>query len=259
MSQRPLILVCNDDGIFAPGIQALIEVMQELGEVLVVAPDSPQSGMGHAITINSTLRVNRIQNTQGLVKYSCSGTPVDCIKMAVSKLSERPISLVVSGINHGSNSSINVIYSGTMSAAVEGCIEGIPSIGFSLCNYSYDADFESCKPYVKKIAELVLEKGLPEGVCLNVNIPSVHFNKIQGVRVCRQAKAYWEEEMDERTDPRGGKYYWLTGVFKNMDEGIDTDEWALANNFISVVPVQIDITAYKAMEELKLWDFSIEN
>jgi 5'-nucleotidase len=259
MSQRPLILVCNDDGIFAPGIQALIEVMQELGEVLVVAPDSPQSGMGHAITINSTLRVNRIQNTQGLVKYSCSGTPVDCIKMAVSKLSERPISMVVSGINHGSNSSINVIYSGTMSAAVEGCIEGIPSVGFSLCNYSYDADFESCKPYVKKIAELVLEKGLPEGVCLNVNIPSVHFNKIQGVRVCRQAKAYWEEEMDERTDPRGGKYYWLTGVFKNMDDGIDTDEWALANNFISVVPVQIDITAYKAMEELKLWDFSLEN
>lgn len=259
MSQRPLILVCNDDGIFAPGIQALIEVMQELGEVLVVAPDSPQSGMGHAITINSTLRVNRIQNTQGVVKYSCSGTPVDCIKMAVSKLSERPISLVVSGINHGSNSSINVIYSGTMSAAVEGCIEGIPSVGFSLCNYSYDADFESCKPYVKKIAELVLQKGLPEGVCLNVNIPSVHFNKIQGVRVCRQAKAYWEEEMDERIDPRGGKYYWLTGVFKNMDDGIDTDEWALANNFISVVPVQIDITAYKVMEELKLWDFSLEN
>ncbi|MCX7744010.1 MAG: 5'/3'-nucleotidase SurE [Flavobacteriales bacterium] len=259
MSQRPLILVCNDDGIFAPGIQALIEVMQELGEVLVVAPDSPQSGMGHAITINSTLRVNRIQNTQGLVKYSCSGTPVDCIKMAVSKLSERPISLVVSGINHGSNSSINVIYSGTMSAAVEGCIEGIPSIGFSLCNYSYDADFESCKPYVKKIAKLVMENGLPEGVCLNVNIPSVHASKIQGVRVCRQAKAYWEEEMDERVDPRGGKYYWLTGVFKNVDDGIDTDEWALANNFISVVPVQIDITAYKAMEELKMWDFSIEN
>jgi len=258
MSQRPLILVCNDDGIFAPGIQALIEVMKELGEVLVVAPDSPQSGMGHAITINSTLRVNRIQSTDGLVKYACSGTPVDCIKMAVSKLSERPISLVVSGINHGSNSSINVIYSGTMSAAVEGCIEGIPSVGFSLCNYSYDADFESCKPYVKKIAQLVLEKGLPEGVCLNVNIPSVHLSKIQGVRVCRQAKAYWEEEMDERIDPRGGKYYWLTGVFKNMDDGVDTDEWALANNFISVVPVQIDITAYKAMEELKMWDFNIE-
>lgn len=259
MSQRPLILVCNDDGIFAPGIQALIDVMQELGEVLVVAPDSPQSGMGHAITINSTLRVNRIHNAEGLVKYSCSGTPVDCIKMAVSKIADRPISLVVSGINHGSNSSINVIYSGTMSAAVEGCIEGIPSVGFSLCNYSYEADFESCKPYVKKIAQLVLENGLSDGVCLNVNIPSVHFSKIQGVRVCRQAKAFWDEEMDERTDPRGGKYYWLTGVFKNMDEGIDTDEWALANNFISVVPVQIDITAYKAMEELKMWNFSIEN
>lgn len=258
-NQRPLILVCNDDGIFAPGIQALIEVMQELGEILVVAPDSPQSGMGHAITINSTLRVNRISNTEGIVKYACSGTPVDCIKMAVNKLAERPISLVVSGINHGSNSSINVIYSGTMSAAVEGCIEGIPSIGFSLCNNSYDADFESCKPYVKKIAQLVLEKGLPDGVCLNVNIPSVHSSKIKGVRVCRQAKAFWDEEMEERIDPRGGKYYWLTGVFKNLDDGIDTDEWALANNFISLVPVQIDITAYKAMDELKTWNFSIEN
>lgn len=258
-NQRPLILVCNDDGIYAPGIQALIEVMQELGEILVVAPDSPQSGMGHAITINSTLRVNRITNTEGIVKYACSGTPVDCIKMAINKLAERPISLVVSGINHGSNSSINVIYSGTMSAAVEGCIEGIPSIGFSLCNYSYDADFESCKPYVKKIAQLVLERGLPDGVCLNVNIPSVHGSKIKGVRVCRQAKAFWDEEMEERIDPRGGKYYWLTGVFKNMDDGIDTDEWALANNFISLVPVQIDITAYKAMDELKTWNFSIEN
>ncbi|MBE2246871.1 MAG: 5'/3'-nucleotidase SurE [Candidatus Competibacteraceae bacterium] len=256
MTQRPLILVCNDDGIFAPGIAALTSVMQDLGDVLVVAPDSPQSGMGHAITINSTLRVHRIEQTDRLTRYSCSGTPVDCIKMAVSKLADRPISLIVSGINHGSNSSINVIYSGTMSAAVEGCIEGIPSIGFSLCNYSYEADFSASLPYVKKIAALVLQKGLPEGVCLNVNIPSIHKSKMQGVRVCRQAKAFWDEEMDERTDPRGGKYYWLTGIFKNMDEGIDTDEWALANNFVSVVPVQIDITAYQAMEELKMWDFS---
>ncbi|MBW7935626.1 MAG: 5'/3'-nucleotidase SurE [Flavobacteriales bacterium] len=257
MVKRPLILVCNDDGIFAPGIEALTSVMQELGDVLVVAPDSPQSGMGHAITINSTLRVHRISHSDRLTQYSCSGTPVDCIKMAVSKLSERPIALIVSGINHGSNSSINVIYSGTMSAAVEGCIEGIPSIGFSLCNYSYDADFSSCLSYVKRIAELVLKNGLPEGICLNVNIPSIHISKIQGVRVSRQAKAFWDEELDERTDPRGGKYYWLTGIFKNMDDGIDTDEWALANNFISLVPIQIDITAHHTIESLKMWDFSI--
>lgn len=258
MSKRPLILICNDDGIFAPGIQTLTEIMLELGEVVVVAPDSPQSGMGHAITINSTLRVNKIRHDGGYEKYSCSGTPVDCIKMAVSHLLSRKPDLVVSGINHGSNSSINVIYSGTMSAAVEGCIEGIPSVGFSLCNYSYEADFGPCKPYVKRIAELVLEKGLPDDICLNVNIPAIYSDKIRGVRINRQARALWEEEIDERTDPRGGKYYWLTGTFRNLDDGIDTDEWALANDYISVVPVHIDITGYRAMEELKTWDFSLK-
>jgi len=257
MKQRPFILICNDDGIFAPGIQTLIDVMQDIGDIMVVAPDSPQSGMGHAITINSTLRVNKLHNDKGFEKYSCSGTPVDCIKMAVNKLMSRKPDLVVSGINHGSNSSINVIYSGTMSAAVEGCIEGIPSIGFSLCNHSYEADFEPCKPYVRKIAEMVLENGLPEGVCLNVNIPAVYSDKLKGVRICRQARALWVEEMDERLDPRGGKYYWLTGIFRNMDDGVDTDEWALANDYISIVPVQIDITAYKTMEQLKTWNFSI--
>jgi 5'-nucleotidase len=256
--ERPLILVCNDDGVFAPGIKALTEVMLDLGDVLVVAPDSPQSGMGHAITINSTLRVNKINNSDGIVQYSCSGTPVDCVKMAVNKIADRPIAMVVSGINHGSNSSINVIYSGTMSAAMEGCIEGIPSIGFSLCNYSFDADFENCKPYVLKIASMVLENGLPDGVCLNVNIPSAYKDNIQGVRICRQARALWEEELEERLDPRGGKYYWLTGVFKNLDDGLDTDEWAIANNFVSIVPVQFDITAYRAMESLKMWKFNID-
>jgi 5'-nucleotidase len=257
MKQRPLILVCNDDGIFAPGIQALIEVMQELGEIIVVAPDSPQSGMGHAITINSTLRVNKIRHDGGYDRYSCSGTPVDCIKMAVNKLAPRKPDLVVSGVNHGSNSSINVIYSGTMSAAVEGCIEGIPSVGFSLCNHSYEADFNPCKPYIKKIAEMVLQNGLPDGICLNVNIPAVYSDKIQGVKICRQARAMWVEEMDERLDPRGGKYYWLTGTFRNLDNGADTDEWALANDYISIVPVQIDITAYKLLDELKTWNFLI--
>jgi 5'-nucleotidase len=258
-THRPYILVCNDDGIFAPGLQALIDVASELGDILVVAPDSPQSGMGHAVTINSTIRVNKVSHNGGYLRYSCSGTPVDCIKMAINKLAARPIDLVISGINHGSNSSINVIYSGTMSAAVEGCIEGIPSIGFSLCDYSYDADFDPGKPYVKRIIELTLEDGLPEGVCLNVNIPQIPGPEIRGVMTCRQAKAHWMEEMDERVDPRGGTYYWLTGVFQNQDAGEDTDEWALANNYVSVVPVRIDITAYRAMTHLKKWNFQIHS
>lgn len=252
MSERPYILVCNDDGVFAPGIAALISVMRTLGDVIVVAPDSPQSGMGHAITINSTLRMNHIVSEPGYDQYSCSGTPVDCIKLAINKLAGRKPDLVVSGINHGSNSSINIIYSGTMSAAVEGCIEGVPSIGFSLCNYAYDADFTSCLPYVEKIARQVLLNGLPDGICLNVNFPKDE--DIRGVKICRQARAYWIEEMDERLDPRGGKYFWLTGTFKNLDHGEDTDEWALANRYVSVVPVQIDLTAYTALQAIAQWE-----
>lgn len=255
--QKPLILVCNDDGIFAPGIAALISVVQELGDIIVVAPDSPQSGMGHAITINDSLRLNHFKDVD-YPKYSCSGTPVDCIKMAVSALAPRKIDLVVSGINHGSNSSINVIYSGTMSAAVEGCIEGIPSVGFSLCDHSFNADFEPAKPYIRKIVQQILDNGLPEGVCLNVNFPRAAAKNIKGIKVARQANAYWKEKMEERTDPRGGKYYWLTGTFKNLDNGKDTDEWALKNNYVSIVPVQIDLTAYKMLSTLNSWDFSIE-
>ena len=256
MKERPYILVCNDDGVFAPGIQTLISIMEELGDVIIVAPDSPQSGMGHAITIDATIRVNNIFHADYKEIYSCTGTPVDCIKMAMNKFAKKTPDLIVSGINHGSNSSINVIYSGTMSAAMEGCIEGVPSIGFSLCNHSYEADFEPCKPYIKQIAAMVLEKGLPKGTCLNVNIPAISAEKIKGIKVCRQAKAFWDEELDERLDPRGGKYYWLTGVFKNLDEGADTDEWALFNDYISIVPIKVDFTAYEAMENLKTWDFS---
>jgi 5'-nucleotidase len=253
-SSRPLIVVCNDDSIFAPGIQALIEAVKPLGDLLVVAPDSPQSGMGHAITINSTLRVNLIESTPGLERYSCSGTPVDCIKMAVTHLAKnRKISLVVSGINHGSNSSINVIYSGTMSAAVEACIEGIPAIGFSLLDYSWEADFSQALPHVTQIAQKILTSGLPAGVCLNVNLPK---GPVKGSRLCRQAHAMWVEEMDERTDPRGGKYYWLTGHFENMDQGTDTDEFALSEGYISIVPVQTDLTAYRAFTFLEENGFS---
>jgi len=251
---RPLILVTNDDGINAPGIRALIEVAKEIGDILVVAPDKPQSGMGHAITINSTLRINPTNVTEADHKeFSCSGTPVDCIKLAIGRLLDRKPDICISGINHGSNSSINVIYSGTMSAAVEGCIEGIPSVGFSLCDYALEANFEASKIIAKKIILNLLEKGLPNGVCLNVNIPKLPFDAIQGIKVCRQANAIWEEEFDERKDPYGRNYYWLTGVFKNLDEGDDTDEMALKNGFVSVVHIEIDFTAHHAIEEIKKW------
>ena len=253
-NERPLILVANDDGITAPGIRNLIKVMNELGDVIVVAPDGPQSGMGHAITIEGILRCDQITIDEGpQTEYSCTGTPVDCIKLAMNQIVPRKPDLVVSGINHGSNSSINVLYSGTMSAAVEGALEGIPSIGFSLLDYSWEADFESAKPYIKKIAEETLKRGLPDGVCLNVNIPKASDQKYKGVKVCRQARANWVEEFDARNDPRKRSYYWLTGRFENFDLGQDTDEWALANNFISVVPISIDMTSHEQLSNLNGW------
>jgi 5'-nucleotidase len=248
--KRPVILVTNDDGITAPGIQALVEEMKSLGEVVVVAPDGPQSGMGHAITISKPLRLDKVAYHGEVLGYQCSGTPVDCVKLAVNKILHRKPDLLVSGINHGSNSSINVIYSGTMSAAMEGAIEGIPSIGFSLDNHSLEADFKPYKRYVKQIAASILRNGLPLNTLLNVNIPGVSADEIKGVKICRQARAKWEEEFDERLDPHNRKYYWLTGKFVNYDNGEDTDEWALTNNFISVVPVQFDFTAHHAMQFL---------
>lgn len=252
---KPFILVTNDDGISAPGIRALISVMSKIGDVLVVAPDSPQSAMGHAITINNTLHLNKIseENAQ-ITEYSCSGTPVDCVKMAVNEILKRKPDLCVSGINHGSNSSINVIYSGTMSAAVEAGIEGIPAVGFSLLDYNWNADFEQIKPFIKKIALQVLQNGLTEGTVLNVNFPKLKTEEIKGIKICRQAKAIWEEKFDKRITPTGREYYWLSGEFVNLDKGEDTDEWALAHNYISVVPVQFDLTAHHTMAQLNTWD-----
>lgn len=251
---KPLILITNDDGITAPGIRALVNAMKALGDVVVVAPDKPQSGMGHAITINSTLRLHEVKQ-DGLTEYACSGTPVDCVKIAIDKIiTGRKPDLLVSGINHGANSSINVIYSGTMSAAVEGAIEGIPSIGFSLCNYSIEADFTAAAHFAGIIAKNVLDHGLPNGVCLNVNFPDVPLDIIKGVKVCRQAKALWQEEFDERKDPYGRKYYWLTGKFVDLDGGEDTDVFALENNYVSVVPTQFDLTAHSAISEMKKWE-----
>jgi len=253
MSDKPLILVTNDDGITAPGIRALIEVMNEFGDVCVVAPDSPQSGMGHAITLDSTLHIENLTIKDGMqTEYSCSGTPADCVKLAVNEILDRKPDLCVSGINHGSNSAINVLYSGTMSAAIEAGIEGIPSIGFSLVDHSWNADFEPLKKHIRTITKNVLENGLPEGVVLNVNFPK---EPIKGIKVCRQAKANWIEEFDKRTSPQGKEYYWLTGEFVNLDKGQDTDLYALENNYATVVPVQFDLTAHHFMQNLNTWDF----
>ena len=217
MIVRPTILVTNDDGINAPGIRALISVMEEIGEVIVVAPDSPQSAMGHAITINNTLYLNKISDENANVtEYSCSGTPVDCVKLAVNEILKKKPDLCVSGVNHGSNSSINVIYSGTMSAAVEAGIEGIPAIGFSLLDYDWNADFDQIKPFIKKIVLEVLAKKLPESVILNVNFPKLKTNEIKGIKICRQAKAIWMEKFDKRKTPFGKDYYWLSGEFVNQ-------------------------------------------
>ena len=236
MNKKPLILITNDDGVTAPGIKALIEVMLELGDVVVVAPDSPQSGMGHAITLNSVLHLDNLTRTEDLHKtFSCSGTPADCVKIAVNEVLDRKPDLCVSGINHGSNSSINVIYSGTMSAAIEAGIESIPAIGFSLLDHKWDANFETAKPYIKKIASKVLTEGLPKDVVLNVNIPNLEPKALKGIKVARQARANWKEK---------------------FDNGDDTDEAALDNGYISVVPVQFDFTAHHAIQQLNNWNLN---
>ena len=249
--QNPTILVTNDDGITAPGIRNLVKFMNEIGDVTVVAPNSPQSGKGHAITINSTLTFEEI-NLEGPQKdYALSGTPVDCVKFALDKILTSKPNIVVSGINHGANSSINVIYSGTMSAAVEAGVEGLQAIGFSLLDFSWDADFSQAKEFIQKIVRNVLENPLPKGVVLNVNIPNLKAEEIKGIKVCRQANAKWEENFDERINPHGKKYFWLTGYFNNMDKGEDADETALSEGYISVVPVKFDLTAHEYIAELE--------
>lgn len=255
MNKKPLILVTNDDGITAPGIRTLISLMNQIGDVVVVAPNNPQSGMGHAITVNTVLRCNPVHVDDGpQLEYSCSGTPADCVKMAVNEILNKKPDLCVSGINHGANSSINVIYSGTMSAAVEAGIEGVPAIGFSLLDYNWDANFEACKSFVKNITLSVLKNKLPEGVVLNVNIPNLKKEEIKGVKVCRQAHGNWVEDFDKRVSPQGEDYYWLTGKFVNLDKGEDTDLWALKNGFVSVVPVQFDLTAHHYIQKLNSWN-----
>lgn len=255
--KRPVILVTNDDDITAPGIHALVEAVSPLGKVVVVAPDRAQSGMGHAITIGIPLRLNKVALfAPDIEAYQCSGTPVDCVKLARDKILHGPPDICLSGINHGANHSINIIYSGTMSAAMEAAIEGIPAIGFSSLDYSYEADFTIAKKIAFQLTKKLLKGGYPENTLLNVNIPNIKEDQLKGIRICRQANARWVEEFDERHDPHGKKYYWLTGRFQNLDDGEDTDVKALENNYVSVVPVQFDLTSYSLKKQLeKDWKF----
>ena len=257
--EKPVILITNDDGVTAPGIMNLVEAVKDLGKIVVVAPDKAQSGMGHAITIGQPLRLHKVNVFGDIEAYSCSGTPVDCVKLAVDKVLHRKPDLCLSGINHGANHSINVIYSGTMSAAVEAAIESIPSAGFSLLDYNIEADFTGARMYARMIVEKMLQTKMNKHTVLNVNIPSVPPELIKGIKLSRQAYAKYEEDFLERKDPHGRMYYWLTGEFVNFDKGKDTDVWALANNYVSVVPVQFDMTHYDLKSKLeKLWKNDIQ-
>ncbi|MCA8830037.1 5'/3'-nucleotidase SurE [Hymenobacter pini] len=257
-ARKPLILISNDDGITAPGIATLVRVMRRIGEVVVVAPNSPQSGMGHAITIGHPLRLDASSIFEGVEAYECSGTPADCVKLAKHHvLKDRRPDLVVSGINHGSNSAVNVLYSGTMSAAIEAAVEGLPAIGFSLCDYGHGADFSHTEEWIEFLTRQALEHGIPQGTALNINIPKKSAEPIAGARLCRQARAKWQEEFDLRHDPHNRPYYWLIGSFVNEDHGQDTDEYALSHNYISIVPCQYDLTALYGLREMNAsWELS---
>jgi len=246
-----LILLTNDDGLYAAGLRTLLEVMEEFGKVLLISTTESMSGMSQALTVKIPLRVKLLEENDRHRIYACNGTPTDSVKISVNQLLERAPDWVVSGINHGSNASASVLYSGTMAAAIEGCLYGIDSVGFSLNNSSPTADFSICKEYIRVIMKKLSLKPLPGGICLNVNIPATKEGAIKGIKICRQAKGNWTEEFEKRKDPMGKTYYWLTGVFQNHEpESTDTDEWALTNNFVSVVPVTVDMTAHWYIDEL---------
>ena len=259
MNQSPLILVTNDDGMYAGGMEALISVARKFGDVIAISSKEPMSGMSHAITIKVPLRVKLVSEEPGLTRYLTNGTPVDGVKLVFNSLSQRKPDLLLSGINHGSNSSSSVLYSGTMAAAMEGAINHIPSIGFSLLDYSPDADFSACLTYVEELSRYVLENSLPDGICLNVNIPALPSEELKGIRICNQANGYWKEEFEKRTDPTGSVYYWLTGFFQSREPengGKESDEWALMNGYVSVVPINTDLTAYGVLEKMKSLELS---
>lgn len=249
----PLILITNDDGISAKGIRSLYEAVKDFGEVVIVAPDSPQSGMGHAITIHDPLRLTPVDLFPGVTALACSGTPVDCVKLAIYEVLKRKPDLLVSGINHGANTATNVLYSGTMSAAVEGAMEGIPSIGFSLDAYEADANFDAAKEVVAKIVRMALDKGIMEGACLNVNVPNPDKTEVKGMKICRQAHAYWADRFEKREDQFGKPYYWLSGDFVDVTADEDTDLDWIAKGYATIVPTQFDMTSYSAIREMENW------
>lgn len=253
MDKKPLILIANDDGYRAKGFYKLIELMRKIGEVVAISTEKPMSGQSHSITNHEPLRVYLAEQDLDYKLYVCTGRPVDCIKMGYRFTDGRLPDLVVSGINHGSNASSNVIYSGTMGAAIEACMDGVPAIGFCVDSYSSNACFDHVDYYVDTIARRVLKEGLPKGVCLNVNMPKKSDEPIKGVRICRQAKGRWSQTFEQRVDPFGRDYYWLTGCFIEEDEGADTDLYAIKNNYIAVVPTMFDMTSYSTMEMLKDW------
>ncbi|MCF8361991.1 MAG: 5'/3'-nucleotidase SurE [Prolixibacteraceae bacterium] len=251
--KRKKILISNDDGIHAKGLHELIKIAREFGDVLVVAPHTARSGMSNAITVEVPVRLKKYESEEHYESYSCTGTPVDCVKLAFDQLLDEKPDLILSGINHGANSSVSVHYSGTMGATIEGCIHEVPSIGFSSCDFRADADFSPMKPYIKKIIANVLENGLPTGTCLNVNAPK---GKIEGVEACRQGHGRWVEEFEKRTDPQKRDYYWITGFYQNMDNGsTDTDNHILGTQRMSIVPISIDMTNHGFLPELKKWEF----
>lgn len=261
MNQTPLILITNDDGMEALGFKTLIAVARELGDVVAISSQSPMSGMSHAITIKEPLRVKLVEETPGLVRYLTNGTPVDGVKLAFNSLLNRKPDLLISGINHGSNSSSSVLYSGTMAAAMEGAVNHIPSIGFSLLDFRPDADFTASAKIARTVISKVLKEGLPDGICLNVNVPAIKFEEIKGIRICKQANGYWKEEFEKRTDPMGNEYYWLTGFFHNREPdglGEGTDEKALEEGYVSVVPIDTDLTANYYLQKLKSFELSLD-
>ncbi len=252
-NKKPLILISNDDGIMAKGINELIKYLRPLGEIVVMAPDSPRSGMACAITSDCPVKYTLIRKEPGLFVYKCTGTPADCIKLARFAVLDREPDLVVGGINHGDNSAVNVHYSGTMGVVIEGCLSGVPSIGYSLCDHRLDANFEPTAEIIRAVAKRVLEDGLPEGICLNVNFPACE--DIKGVKICRQTVGRWTHEWEQRTHPNGSDYFWLTGDFKNYEPDDEaTDNWALKNGYAAITPTKIDVTAYEIMDQLKGWN-----
>ena len=252
-NKRPLLLISNDDGYDAKGIRELVEMLSDFGDIIVCAPESARSGYSCAFSATEPLRLCLREQREGLEIWSCNGTPVDCVKMALAEIVPRKPDMVIGGINHGDNASVNVHYSGTMGVTLEGCMKYISSVAFSLCDHRADADFSPLRPLVRQITERILREPLPLGVCLNVNFPLV--DHYQGVRICRMAKGTWGGEVEKRHHPRGYDYWWMVGYYTNDEpDAEDTDNWALSHGYVAITPTQIDVTAYEAINLVKSWN-----